>query len=446
MSLRFSKMNKAFLVALMLCLGTFKGFAQEAVADRIIAKVGDLIILESELERTYAQMQQAGYAQAPTRCQVLEQLVVNKVMVVKAEMDSVIVTPEEVQAELGQRMQMIISQIGSEDKIEEYYGKTPEEFRKELEEPLYEQKVIQKMQQEITGNIKVTPQEIEKFFNDIPLAQRPYYSTEVQVGQIVRKPIVNEKEKSRVELFLLDLKKQVENGTEFGSLARKYSEDPGSAANGGELGYMKRGQLVPEFEAVAMKLKPGEIGEPTESDFGFHLIQLIDRRGNEFNARHILVKPNPTDDDFNKASHFLDSLRTLIKTDSITFEKMAKEHSEDKLTSGQGGYFLGSSGESQIPVDKLNSEVFFTIDTMKVGSITDPIKFRQQDGSEAMRILFFKSKKAPHEANMLDDYQKLMQMTMNSKVQAARLKWFQKAKKDVFIKIVPDYSCVNLNP
>ncbi|BDD11020.1 peptidylprolyl isomerase [Fulvitalea axinellae] len=445
MSLRFSILSKAVFALLMVGTGLFgtakAQLSSDVVADRIVAKVDSRIILQSDLERAYLNylQQSSGYGNL-TKCNILEKLIIDKVMVSKAEIDSILVSEEEVNLDLDNRLQMMVQQIGSEEAIEQYYGKTLDDFREELYDPIYEDKVKQKMQKEIVGAIKVTPAEIQVFYDKIPRDSLPMYSTEVEVAQIVKKPILNETEKDRVEQLLFDLRKRIQSGeAKFEDLARLHSIDPGSAANGGDLGWVKRGVFVPEFEAVAMTMKENEISDPVESDFGFHLIQLLERRGNEFHARHILVKPKFVESDFEAAEKELDSLRTLIVADSMKFENVAKDVSEDKRTAGSGGYMTNGTDGTLISVEQVDPEIFFTLDTMKVGSVTKPLRFKMADGTDAVRLLYFKRRVDPHVANMQDDYQKLSEVTLNSKINDAMHQWFLKAKEDVFIEVNPDY-------
>jgi peptidyl-prolyl cis-trans isomerase SurA len=230
-----------------------------------------------------------------------------------------------------------------------------------------------------------------------------------------------------------------ENGEDFGSLAAEYSDDPGSARRGGNLGFASRGQMVPEYEAAAMRMKPGQISMPVESDFGYHLIQLIERRGNEYNSRHILIRPDYTTVDFEAAERFLDSLRTLILEDSIIFENMAKEFSDDEETAGTGGFMIDANGSSIVSVEDLDPVIFFTIDTMNLGDISHPMRYRMKDGKEAVRIIYYKDRIKPHKANFKDDFQKIHLAALNEKRTLKLDEWFNEAKNEVFIQIDEDY-------
>ena len=408
------------------------------VIDKIIAKVDDYIILKSELERSYLQAQASGDYKI-TRCGVLEGLILNKLMVAKAEIDSVMVEEDMIDRDLDMRMQGVIAQAGGDTKkLEKAFGKSMEEIKEEIREQVKEQLVVQKMQKTITEGITVTPSEVKRFFKKIPEDSLPYFSTEVEIGQIVKKPEISAEEKKRIENLLMKIRGEALSGTDFQVLAGRYSEGP-TALRGGNLGEIQRGQMVPEFEAAALKLKEGEISLPVETEFGFHIIQLVERRGDIYNARHILIQPKFTDKDFEKAGHFLDSVKTLIEKDSLPFDRAAKEFSDDKATSANGGFILDASGANRISVSDLDPGLFFTIDTMKIGSISPPMRFKMADGKEAMRIIYYKSKVKPHKANLDQDYQKIYLAAMNAKKSKVMSDWFKEAKNDVYIEVDPEY-------
>ena len=447
-SLKFSNMNKLFLIIVLISFFYADLMAQEPqsneiVIDKIVAKVDDYIVLKSELERAYLELLSRGNtAGQETKCMVLEGMVLNKVMVAKAEIDSVVVEEEEVDRDLDMRLAQIVGQFGGDEKmIEKYYKKSIEEFKEELRENVKEQKIVSKMQSLMTEGITVTPSEVKQFFKNIPRDSLPYFSTEVTIGQIVKKPQISKEERDRIESLLLRLRQRVIDGEDFQDLARKYSQGP-TGPRGGNLGMIKRGQMVSEFEGAALKLKEGELSLPVESQFGFHLIQLVERRGNEYNARHILIQPKYSESDFEKAAYFLDSLRDLIEIDSIKFDKVAKEFSEDKESASNGGYIRGSSGANRVLVSELEPGLFFTIDTMTVNTISKPIKYSMPDGTSAMRIIFYKDKIKPHQANLDEDYQKIYLAAINAKKTKVMSEWFKSAREDVFIQIDPEYeSC-----
>ena len=245
---------------------------------------------------------------------------------------------------------------------------------------------------------------------------------------------------------LIDLRTRILTGEDFGTLAKKNSADPSVATNGGDMGWVGRGALVPQFEAMAFKLKPNEISMPVETEYGFHIIQLLGRRGNEYHSRHILMSPTPSADDVLAATKFLDSIRTISIKDSVAFQKLAKEHSDDMPTKGSGGFFSDDNGGSRLSVDEIDPAVFFAIDSMKVGSISKPLTYRTEQGKEAVRILYYKSRMAPHQASLKDDWNRIQTATLNEKKNKVLEKWFDKARRDVFISIDPTYNfCGILN-
>ncbi|REE01620.1 periplasmic chaperone for outer membrane proteins SurA [Marinoscillum furvescens DSM 4134] len=435
-----------FLITSGIVLSAFFATAQSSVVvDKIIAKVDNYIVLKSDLERAYLDYLSRGeFRGSNARCTILEQLVVNKMLVAKAEIDSVMVDDMEVQSNLNRRMEYMISQIGSEEEIEKYYNKSLDQIKEDLFDDIKEQMVIQRMQGEITSGIKVSPAEVRRFFNRIPQDSLPFFSTEVRVAQIVKKPTPGVTQKEKVQKLMYEIRGRILKGESFADLARQYSEDPGSAARGGELPFYKRGDLAPEFEATAMTLKEGELSMPVETQFGYHLIELQQKRGNTFKSRHILISPKPSAEDVQGAREYLDSLRTVIQEDSLTFEAAAKEYSDDQATSSSGGFFVDDSESTRVSVETLDPTIFFTLDTMEVGTITRPLEFKQPDGSQAFRILYYKERVPPHQANLKQDYQKIAKATLQDKQNKIMSEWFEDARDKVYIEIDPEYNYCDL--
>ncbi|HXA01753.1 MAG TPA: peptidylprolyl isomerase [Cytophagaceae bacterium] len=429
-----------FLFVIYIFIIPFTGNSQ--VLDEIIAKVDNQIVLKSELEIAYIQIISTG--QQVDKCNVLETLIINKLLLAKAEIDSVTVDKETVNEQLDRRMAYFIQQAGGDaSQLEAHFNKSLDDLKSDLRKSVKEQMITQKMQESITGKVKVNPSEVKKFFNGIPSDSLPLITTEVEVAQIVKIPQVGKNQKAIARAKLEDIKKRILKGENFCKLAQLYSEDPGSAKNCGELGWFKRGELVPPFEAAAMKLKPGEYSDIVESDFGFHFIQLIERRANEYNSRHILVKPNSSTRDVGEAEHFLDSIRLLIMKDSMSFEKAANSFSGDRETKTNGGFFLDpETGSTRIPFGKLGDlygVLFFIVDTMQTGHVSVPQPFRLADETEAVRIIYLKSRIPPHTLNLKDDYQKIYKAALSEKKDKALNEWFDKTKSEVFIDIDNDY-------
>jgi len=446
--MKFIKLTYLFFL-FIICSYSFKGISQEisgVVVDEIIVRVDDYIVLRSELESTYLDILSRGERiSGNTKCAVLKDLITNKLLVAKAEIDSVLVEDNQVDQELNSRMALIINQVGSEDEIEKYYNKTIAEFKKELFDDIKEQLVVRKMRQEILTDVVVSPEEVKDFYESVPRDSLPYFSTQVKVSQIVKTPVVGKEQKDKTREELLKIRDKIMNGESFEILATLYSQDPGSAQNGGNLGFVGRGSFQPEFEAAVFKLKEGEVSMPIETEFGFHLIQLIEKRGNLFNSRHILLQPDFSDSDIQKTKDFLDSLKSLAYSDSVTFEELAREYSDDKFTSSFGGYFTDAMGSENVLVEELDPVIFFTIDTMDVGQISVPFESRTDDGKIAYKLIFFKEKIPPHLGNLEEDYQRFRNFTLNRKQVVELDEWFEKARKEVFINIDPEYNSCNID-
>ena len=420
------------------------------VLDNIIAKVDNYIILESDLQKAYleaASQAQQGF-EIPSKCQVFESLLINKMMMAKSEIDSVIVSEAEVIVKTDQRFNMVLQQFGGdEEMLIENYGKTGDQLKNEIQDAVKEQLVVQKMQGVITQDLQVSPNDVRKFYASIPRDSLPFFSSEVVVGQIVKKPEVSQSEKDKVYKQLAEIKEKILSGeSDFATMAQQHSQDPGSGAQGGDLGFFQRGELAPEYEATAFELKPLEISDPVETMFGFHMIQLLERRGNTFNTRHILMIPTPSEADLLKAEQFLDSLRQQIVDEKIPFAKAAKENSDDRETSDAGGFFTDpATGSNKLTSRTLEDPIlFFTLDSMEIGDLTQTIRFDDVDprngrSEPGVRLLYYKARYPAHRANISDDYEKLKAAAKRKKEEGILANWFVLAKEEVFIDIDPNY-------
>lgn len=428
------------LIGLLTWLVLPVAWAQTVSLNRIIAKVDNYYVLSSDLEESL-QSYVAQNQTPPQKCQLLESLVINKMMLAKAEIDSVVVDDKLVDGQLDQRMSYMAQQFGSEKNIVEAYGKSLEMLKSELRTQVRDQMTVKKMQDKITEKMKVTPNDVRKFFNQIPRDSLPYMPAEVEIGQIVRFANVTKEQKEALRTRLQAVKERIVAGEDFAKLAKEMSEDVGSAPNGGDLGFAKRGMMVAPFEGAALKLKPNELSDVIESDFGFHLIQLIETRGAEYHARHILLRPDYNRLDLTEPTRFLDSLRHQIQIDSVKFAAAAKTYSEDKGTADAGGLLRDAqSGSSRLAMDGTMEYTLFTmLDTMKVTTLTPPMNYRTEDGKSAMRILYYKSKINPHTADFKLDFEKLQNIVLTNKKNRAIDEWFRKSVSDVFISVDPEY-------
>ena len=448
------KFQNQLILSLFGVLALSQTFAQEApptgqVLDKIVAKVDNNIILESEVQQTYieavAQAQQG--ITAPTRCEVFESLMINKLMVAKAEIDSVMVTEPEVMLQVDNRFNAVMQQFGGDESVlVQVYGKTAEQLKGEIEDVIREQMVVSKMRAKITEGITVSPSDVRSFFNSIPQDSLPLFTSEASVGQIVKKPEVSPEVRAQLIAQLSQFKQDILDGkADFADLAKRYSEDPGSGSQGGDLGFFRRGELAPEYETTALGLRPGEISDPVETQFGFHMIQLLEIKGTSYNTRHILRIPTASEEDILKTERYLDSLKREIETGKIDFAKAAKEYSDDRATSDNGGFFTDpASGSKRLSLRTLEDPVlYFTIDTMDVGEITKPIRFEDPREGIKVRILFYQAKYPAHRANLEDDYEKMKAATLRRKEDEILEKWFVTAKEDVFIDVDPAYDRCN---
>lgn len=441
-------MRKIILITVLLISVKFTAYSQGKLADKIVAVLGETIILQSDIEGQYAQYVAQGYKQDENlKCQILESLLTQKLLQNQAQIDSLEINESQVEDELNRRLKYFMSQIGSQEKLEQFIGKSILEFKDELREDVRAVIMAQNMQAEITRGITVTPSEIKKFYEEIPKDSLPYFNKEVTVGIIVKKPNLSQKSKQETKDKLEALRQRVANGEDFATLAILYSQD-GSAKNGGELGFVGRGELVKAFEAVAFKLKPGELSSIVETEFGFHIVQLIERRGEQVNVRHILLKPTIEYSDMLKAKNLLDSVYTLILTNKMTFAEAAIKFSDDEASKNNGGLMQNQQdGSTKIPTDQLDPNIYFQIENMKVGEIAQATMFKTASGDQHYRMIQYVSKTDPHQANLKDDYQKIQQAAMTNKQNKVMAEWFKKKRGGTYIRINDEYkSCESLNP
>lgn len=417
--------------------------AQEGeVVDKIIAKVDDKIILKSELEASYINFltsPQARDFQGDARCAILQNYVESKVMLVMSEIDSLIVDPSQIDYEVQGRMQQILQQFGSEEAIKQAYGKSLDQMMNEIRPNIEEQMRVRQQEENILASVKVTPREVRQFFNRIPKDTLPLYSMEYEVGVIVKKPEVSQSEKDKLKAKLVDLRNRALNGESFEILATLNSEGP-SSSNGGRLGFASRGSMDPAYEAGALALKPGEISMPVESSFGIHLIQLIEKRGNEYDSRHIILMPKPNAQDIQDAVDFLNNLREEILADSVSFEEAAQQYSDDLGTKSNGGFLQGQFGSLRISADGIEPGLFFEIDKLKEGEISKAQKVQVSATSEAARIIYFRKKVPPHRANLSDDFEKLRAAAVSVKKTEKRMEYLEDKMKEVYLEIDPEYN------
>ncbi len=424
---------------------------ERLVIDKVVAKVGDEVILLSDIEEQYDyERERRGSLPEQAKCNILENILVQKLLVNQAKLDSVIVEDGQIEQQLNSRIDYILGLMGNDiSQFEEYYGKTVAAVRHEMREELREQLTAERMQAQIMENTRITPAEVKAYFETIPRDSLPYFSAEVEIGEIVVNPQVNPKEREKAIDRLTKVRERVLAGENFAELAKNYSDDLASAAKGGDLGMQKRGTYVPEFEAAAYNLEEGELSELVETQFGFHLIELLERKGNMIHCRHILIKPEITQADLDKAESLLDSVRTLYLEDSTHFELMVKEFSdEDEQSYNNGGRMINpATGDTFFETAELDADIFFAIDTLEVGEMTKPIAFTKPTGDKAFRIVLLQSRTDPHQANLKQDYTKVKQAAIQERKQEYLRDWIQTKITATYVEIGPTFTnkCPNLD-
>lgn len=416
-------------------------YAQDNIIDQVVWVVGDEAILKSEVEeeRLNALMEHRDLDGDPY-CVIPEQLAIQKLFLNQAEIDSIEVTESEVIARLDAQLNFMIQQIGSEEKVEEYFNKTMTQIREKLRQNIHDGLTAQRMQQEIVGEIKVTPAEVRNFFNQLPYDSIPYIPTNVEVQIITREPKVPQKEVDAVKAQLREFTDRINSGeTSFSTLALLYSEDPGSRMRGGELGFMGRGQLLPEFANVAFNLQdPNKVSKIVETEYGFHIIQLIEKRGDRINCRHILLRPHIPSEAIDSAMLTLDSIADNIRNAKYTFEQAALYLSDDKDTRLNNGLMPNPyDNTSKFEMQQLPQEIARVVDVLKVGEISDPFTMVTDNGMEVCAIVKLKTKSEGHKATISEDYQRLKDLVTQQMGEEKLKEWIKEKLKTTYVRIDP---------
>lgn len=423
---------------------------QKELVDKIVARVGDEFILMSDVEEQYATTKdQRGTVPENYRCMVMDQMLVAKLLYNQAKIDSLYPKDEEIESQLTARFDKILDYMnGNTEQFINYYGQTPTAMKAQMREDMKEQIMTDKMRAKVITDIAVTPSEVKVFFEKINKDSLPYFNQEVEISEIIRKPRHNAEQKAIARQKLQAMRDSVINGkADFADLAKKFSADPGSGREGGDLGFAKRGKFVPEFEAQAYKLNEGEYSQVFETEFGFHLLQLIERRGNTVHTRHILIRPQFVDADFTDAKKILDSVRLLVIKDSMTFSYAVKQYGEKNVPSyhNDGRLTNAQLGTNTFETRDLDPDTYFSIDSMKAGSISRPIEVTGAGGEKYYRLVKLLSKTSPHKASLATDYNKIQSATTEQKKGQELVKWIDAHNKKTYIIIESDFkNCPNL--
>jgi peptidyl-prolyl cis-trans isomerase SurA len=429
------------IIALLICFVSIASvYAQKNVIDKVIAVVGDEIILKSDIENEFIQEQgQRGISSSGDyRVDILERLLIQKLLIAQAQVDSVTVSEAEVESEVGQRMDYFISSLGSKERVESYFNKNIIDITNELRSPIREKLIAENMQQHIVAKIRITPSEVRTFYRKLSKDSLPDIADKFEVQQIVLKPIISEAEKERLRSRLREFRDQIVSGEKtFNTLAVLYSED-GSAARGGELGYMSKSEMVPEFAEVAFSLKPGRVSKIVETEYGFHIVQLIDKQGEKVNVRHILLQPKVYEKEKEEALARLDTIRQFIMDGKLTFEGAAYYFSTDKQTKNNGGLVIGGNLDSKIERSEIRGETARLVNRMKVGDISMPYAEKTEYGDE-FKIIKLREFYPSHKANLDEDWMIFETMLQNEKRMSILDKWIKEKQVDTYISIDDAY-------
>ena len=436
---------RKIILSVILIIGALCTQAQGGgtTIDGIVAVIGKSIIMRSDLEKHFNDYTaQYRTVENPDEiyCTILENLVYNKLMLHQAELDSIEISDEEVDYRLNARIQYFLQQTGGDVKyIENYFHKSMTEIKKEMREMMYEQALIDQVQSSITGDITITPSEVNQFASKISPDSMPLVSTTYQFGEIVKIPPVSEEEINAVKERLNSYRERILRGEKIGGLARLYSDDPGSASKGGDIGFVERGSLYPEFEAVAFNLKSGEVSQVVQTQAGYHIIQLIERRGESIRVAHILIQPKPSTEEQVNAIMYLDSVRNIIIGQKLSLDEAAKKFSEGSTR--QNGGMVVNPYNSSLTFDRqsLDEATFTTLNKLIPGEYSECVPFVNDDGVMAYRLLYLKEKVAEHKANLVEDYDMIKNAALEQKKYEALEKWVAEKVKVTNIKISEQY-------
>ena len=428
-----------------LCALLFSSVAalgQNNVIDEVVWVVGDEAILKSDVENERLNAQYEGRKfDGDPYCIIPEQLAIQKLFLHQAEIDSIEVSEQEVMSRLEQQTNWLIDQIGSKEKMEEYYNKTSTQIREMLRENIRNGMTVQKMQQEIVGDIKIVPADVRRYFKNLPQDSIPFVPTQVEVQIVTLEPKIPQEEIERVKKALRDYTDQVHKGEiAFSTLARLYSEDEGTRRRGGELGFMGRGELVPEYANVAFNLQdPNKVSKIVESEFGFHIIQLIEKRGDRINTRHILLKPRVEEKDLEASLLRLDSIAKDIRNAKFSFDEAATFISQDKDTRNNHGLMANpNSGTARFEMQELaqvSQEVAKTVEGLNVGEISEPFTMINNKGKEICAIVKLKARIDGHKATITEDYQRLKSIVQAKLGEEKIQKWIVDKQKSTYVRI-----------
>lgn len=412
--------------------------AGKVVADKINAIVGDRIILQSEIKNSIADIARQGGEIPPNgECVLMEQAIISKVLMLQAEKDSLPVTDEEVEADLDNRIRTYINQLGSQEALEEIAGKSIYQIKDDARESVKEQKLAAAMQRKIVDNVRITPVEVKAFFDKVPKDSLPFYESELEVCQIIIYPKASRDIEQYIILEMNNYKKQLENKlADFCTLAKQVSEDPGSKDRCGQYQINRNDKTMdPVFISTAFRLKDGEISAPVKGKFGYHLIKMVQRNGDDAIVQHILRIPPVTDNEINNAKSKLDTVRSKIIAGTLGFNEAASKYSDDETSKFTGPCLTNRDGSTYVTIDLLDKDMVAMLAKMKIGEFSQPVAYTDEQGKKGVRIVHLKSRSEPHRMNMKDDYSKISNFALEEKKAKTLEKWIHDKLPTYYIMV-----------
>ncbi len=434
----YSVKRNLSLFAVLLFSSALLAQPKKVVADKIAAVVGDRIILQSDIKNSVADMVRRGETLPPNaECMIMEQAVVSKVMMLQAEKDSLPVTDEDVEADLDNRIRSYINQFGTQEAVEEIAGKTIYQIKDDARESVKEQKLAAAMQRKIVENVRITPVEVKAWFDKIPKDSLPFYESELEIGQIVLYPKASRDLEQYIVGEMNNYRRQIElKLTTFEQIAKRVSEDPGSKDRGGQY-QLNRTEKTwdPVFLSTAFRLKEGEISSPVKSKFGFHIIQMVQRNGDDAIVRHILRIPPVTAEEIDQAKRKLDTVRSKVIAGTMTFNEAATKYSDEESAKYTGAYLTNRDGSTFVTIDQLDKEMVGVLSKLSPGDFSMPVAFENEQGKKGVRIIHLKSRSAPHRMNLKDDYSKIAQFALEEKKSKVMERWIQNKLTTYYVNI-----------
>ena len=434
------------IILIFLLNFTLQSYQSQEIIDQVIAIVGENPILYSEIQGQKIQLlQQDMEIDEDIDCYLIDEFMIQQLLIHQAEIDSIEVTEDMVKVELNQRIQYFSAQVGGTEALEEFYGKSIEEIKEEFFEQIEDKMKAQKMQQEITGDVAASPKEVQKFFNTIPIDSIPFINSKVKISQLVFAPKINYTQKNSTKNKLQNIKRRIlSNEISFSVAAEFYSDDPGSKSNGGNFGWVDRGDFVPEFDAIAYTIPINTISEVFESPFGFHILKIEKRRGEQYYGSHILIKNEISENALADLKVRCDSILSEVKNENISWKNAISQNSTNP---NDGGIiFNQASGDMYWDMKNIDKSLFVGINTLEVGQYSEPLYYEDEKGNIGYRVLKLEDQTKPHLANLNDDYSFIQKYAINQKQINEMDKWVTKTAKNTYIKIEELYrGCPNIS-